>query len=84
MIAWGSKAWDGCLQARAINVLQSTCVSDYYHYYHYYYYYYYYYSIIIIIIIIIGCCCCCYTSIQASSKRALIGLSYVAPAGQII
>ena len=29
MNAWGSKAWDGCLRARAINVLHSAvCVSQ--------------------------------------------------------
>ena len=32
--AGGSKAWDGYLQARTINVLHSICISDnYYHYY---------------------------------------------------
>ena len=41
MNTWGSKAWDGCLQARAINVLQSICVFDYYRYYYHYHYYYY-------------------------------------------
>ena len=41
MNAWGSKAWDGCLQARAINVLQSICVFGYYRYYYHYHYYYY-------------------------------------------
>ena len=41
MNAWGSKAaWDGCLQARAINVLQFIYLSDYYHYYYHHYYYY--------------------------------------------
>ena len=42
--------------------------------------------IIIIIIIIIGCCCYCYIQLRQAAiiKRALIGLSYVARAGQII
>ena len=60
MNGWGSKAWDGCLQARAINVLHSICVSDYYHYYYQYYYYY--------CCCCCCCCCCCYISTDASSN----------------
>ena len=61
MKGWGSKAWDGCLQVRAINVLHSTCVSDYYHYYYQYYYFYFYYYYYY--------CCCCYSSTQESSNH---------------
>ena len=68
-----SKAWDGCLQARTINVLHSIYISDYYNYYYNYYDY-------------CCCCCCCYIQLRQAAiiKRALIGLSYVARAGQII
>ena len=60
MNTWNSKAWDGCLQARAIKVLHSAvCVSDYYCYYYYYYYYY---------CCCCRCCCCCYISTQTSSN----------------
>ena len=78
MKGWGSKAWDGCLQVRAINVLHSICVSDYYHYY-YQYYYYFFITIIIIVVVVIF-----QLRKAAIIKRALIGLSYVARAGQII
>ena len=63
MKGWGSKAWDGCLQVRAINVLHSICVSDYYHYYYQYYYYYYYYYCCCCF------CCCCYILTQESSNH---------------
>ena len=58
MNTWNSKAWDGCLQARAIKVLHSAvCVSDYYYYYYYYY-----------CCCCCRCCCCCYISTQTSSN----------------
>ena len=54
MNGWGSKARDGCLQARAINVLHSICVSDYYHYYYQYYYYYcYYYQLLLLLLLLL-------------------------------
>ena len=56
MNAWGSKAWDGCLQARAINVLQSIYLSDYYYHYNNNYYYhhhhYYYYRFLLLLLLL--------------------------------